>query len=158
MDSIKCASNILVGISAAAVLAAVSMPQARAANIITIADNPTSCGGATLCSFDGTLGYTSTQPFNLSTIGSWFQIDVTNPAVSYLPGQPPEPNGGAGNFLVINNTGQIVTSLSFHADGHVLRRRHSGKGCAVRERCPHRSSFLSWAIIWGHHHEYRNGS
>src|SRR5215813_3877765 len=30
------------------------------------------------------------------------------------------------------------------------------KGCAVPERC--RPSILSWAIIWGHHHEYRNGS
>jgi hypothetical protein len=32
--------------------------------------------------------------------------------VSYLPGQPPEPNGGAGHFLVINDTGHIATNIS----------------------------------------------
>ena len=58
-------------------VAAVAMPQAHAANIITFDNNATACGGATLCSTNGTTGYTGTLPFNLSTIGSWFQIDVT---------------------------------------------------------------------------------
>src|ERR1051325_5840945 len=93
-------------------VATVAAPKAQAANIIQIADNPTSCGGAVLCSFDGTLGYTGTQAFNLSTINSWFQIDVTTPAVSYFSGQPAEPKGGAGHFLVVNDTGHIVTNLS----------------------------------------------
>jgi len=56
------------------------------------------------------LGYTGTLPFNLSTINSWFQIDTDG--VSHLAGQPVDPNGGAGHFRVINDTGHIVTSLS----------------------------------------------
>src|SRR5215831_11486708 len=75
-------------------VAAVAIPKAHAANIITFDNNATACGGATLCSFNGTLGYTGTLPFNLSTIGSWFQIDTDG--VSHLAGQPVEPNGGAG--------------------------------------------------------------
>jgi hypothetical protein len=79
-------------------------------NIITIADNADSCGGATLCSFNGTLGYTGTHAFDLSTITSWFQIDTTGS--SSLPGQPAEPNGGSGKFLVVNDTGKLVTVFS----------------------------------------------
>jgi len=109
---------------AIAATTALAIPQAHAANIIGFANNPTGCGGSTLCSTNtgplptGTQGYAQTgpsasnPPFNLSTINSWFQIDTTTPAVSHLPNQPPEPLGGAGNFLVINDTGGIVTSFS----------------------------------------------
>jgi hypothetical protein len=97
-------------LAAVAVSAGLAMPQAHAANIITFDNNATGCGGSTLCSFNGTLGYTGTLPFNLSTIGSWFQIDTDN--VSHLPGQPVEPNGGAGQFLVKNDTGVTVTNFS----------------------------------------------
>jgi hypothetical protein len=76
------------------------------------ADTAGRCGGLSGTRNPAGTSRHGTQAFNLSTIGSWFQIDVTTPAVSHLPGQPPEPNGGAGAFLVINNTGQIVTSLS----------------------------------------------
>jgi hypothetical protein len=81
-------------------VAAVAIRKAHAANIITFDNNKTHCGGAILRSFNGTLGYTGTQPFNFSTIGSWFQIDTDG--VSHLAGQPVKPNGGAGGFLVIN--------------------------------------------------------
>jgi uncharacterized membrane protein YphA (DoxX/SURF4 family) len=81
-------------------VAAVAIPKAHAANIITFDNIATACGGATLCSFNGTLGYTGTLPFNLSTIGSWFQIDTDG--ASHLAGQPVEPNGDAGGFLVIS--------------------------------------------------------
>jgi hypothetical protein len=80
-------------------VAAVAIPKAHAVNIITFDNNATG-GGATLCSFSGTLGYTGTLPFNLSTIGSWFQIDTDD--VSHLAGQPVKPNGDAGGFLVIH--------------------------------------------------------
>jgi hypothetical protein len=85
-------------------------PCARAANIITFDNNATSCGGSTLCSTNGTLGYSGTMAFKLSTIGSWFQIDFNG--ISQIAGQPAEPNGGAGQFLVINDTGITVTSFS----------------------------------------------
>jgi PEP-CTERM motif len=113
-----------LGALAIAVATALAIPQAHAANIIGFANNATACGGATLCSTDagplpaGTQGYFETgptlsnPPFNLSTINSWFQIDTTTPAVSHLPNQPAEPLGGAGNFLVKNDTGAVVTSFS----------------------------------------------
>ena len=99
-----------IGILAIAAVSGFAVPQADAANIITFHNNPTSCGGSTLCSTNGTLGYGGTLPFNLSTIGSWFQI--TPDGISHLPGQPAEPNGGAGQFLVINDTGISITSFS----------------------------------------------
>jgi hypothetical protein len=93
------------------VLASITqVPPSRAANIITFDENANACGGAVMCSTNGTTGYSGTMPFNLSTITSWFQIDVTG--VSLLPGQPVEPDGGAGAFRVINNTGVTVTNFS----------------------------------------------
>jgi hypothetical protein len=71
----KFLSGLLLPILA---LAAVSidgaMPQAQAANIITFDNNATGCGGATICSTNGTTGYLisgSGQAFDLSTINSW---------------------------------------------------------------------------------------
>jgi hypothetical protein len=108
-------------LSCAVLLAAgagLAIPPAHAANIIGFADNATACGGSTLCSTNagpqpvGTQGYveTGSTPFNLSTIGSWFQI--TPDGITHLANQPAEPLGGAGNFLVTNDTGKIVTSFS----------------------------------------------
>jgi hypothetical protein len=95
-------------------VAMLATSQARAANIITFDDNATTCGGAVMCSTNGTTGYLTNgtgQAFNLSTIGSWFQIDTTG--INELASQPmAEPNGGAGHFLVVNDTGSIVTSYS----------------------------------------------
>jgi PEP-CTERM motif-containing protein len=111
-------SPVLLGALAIAAATVLAIPQADAANIIGFANNATACGGSTLCSTNigplpiGTQGYVETgnTPFNLSTINSWFQIDTTG--VSHLPNQPPEPLGGAGNFLVINDTGAVVHSFS----------------------------------------------
>jgi len=105
-------SGIVLG---ALLVAFVLAPSASAGNIIGFADNANACGGSTICSTNGTTGYLingSGQAFDLSTINQWFQIDTTTPPVSSLPGQPPEPLGGSGNFLVVNNTGAIVTSFS----------------------------------------------
>jgi len=90
-------------------------PCARAANIITFDNNATACGGAVICSTNGTQGYLnngSGQAFDLSTLPSWFQIDVTG--VNLLPTTQTmaEPNGGAGTFRVVNDTGRTVTSYS----------------------------------------------
>ena len=86
-------------------------------NIITFADAAQSCGGAVLCSTNGTLGLgtqgyvkTGNTPFNLSTITQWFQIDPDG--VSHLANQPAEPLGDSGGFLVINDTGAAVTTFS----------------------------------------------
>ncbi|HEX3430218.1 MAG TPA: YncE family protein [Rhizomicrobium sp.] len=100
---------------AAAIGAAISLGalQANAANTITFGSNNNSCGGAVMCSTDGTHGYTNDgtgKAFNLSTISQWFQIDVNG--TSALSGQPAEPDKGAGGFLVVNDTGSAVSSFS----------------------------------------------
>jgi hypothetical protein len=103
---------------AMAATGALTVPQAHAANIIGFADNATACGGSTLCSTStgslatGTQGYveTGSTPLDLSTITQWFQIDASG--TSHLVGQPAEPLGGAGNFLVVNDTGKVVTKFS----------------------------------------------
>jgi hypothetical protein len=93
---------------------ALSLSPARAANIITFDNNATSCGGAVMCSINGTTGYLingTGQAFDLTTLGSWFQINTTG--VNELATQTmAEPNGGAGAFLVVNNTGSAVTSYT----------------------------------------------
>lgn len=89
-------------------------PQAQAADIITFGDNANSCGGAVMCSTNGTTGYLNNgtgQAFDLSTINSWFQIDKAG-TTSYLAGQLVEPDGGAGGFRVVNDTGAAVTTFS----------------------------------------------
>jgi hypothetical protein len=102
--------------AATAVVAVATAPiiQAQAANIITFDNNATACGGAVMCSTDGTTGYLingSGQAFNLSTIANWFQIDTTG--VNELASQTmAEPNGGAGAFLVKNDTGNTLTSFT----------------------------------------------
>lgn len=90
------------------------VPVASAGNIITFDDNANSCGGAVICSTNGTTGYLnngSGQAFDLSTINSWFQIDVDG--TNHLSTQTmPEPDQGAGGFLVMNNTGSTVNTFS----------------------------------------------
>jgi hypothetical protein len=113
-------SNPLLLLAGAAALCALelSCSPASAANIITFDNNATGCGGSVLCSTNsgplptGTQGYveTGTTPFNLSTITQWFQIDTDG--VSHLANQPVEPLGGAGSFLVKNDTGSTLTTFS----------------------------------------------
>ena len=97
----------LIGIGALALSVAAISP-ARAANIITFDNNATACGGSTLCSTNGTTGYSGTLPFDITTINQWFQIDTST---SLLPGQPAE-TANAGSFLVTNNTGATLTGLT----------------------------------------------
>jgi hypothetical protein len=108
------AGTMGLGILAMVVGVGLGIPYAHAANIITFGDNANSCGGAVMCSTNGTTGYLingTGQAFNLTTIGSWFQIDTTG--VNELATQTmAEPNGGAGAFLVTNNTGSTVTTFS----------------------------------------------
>ena len=113
-------SNSLLLLAGAAALCALafSYSPASAANIITFDNNATACGGAVLCSTNsvplttGTQGYveTGSTPFNLSTITQWFQIDTNG--TSHLANQPAEPLGGAGSFLVKNDTGSTLTTFS----------------------------------------------
>jgi MYXO-CTERM domain-containing protein len=100
-----------------AVATGLAIPSAHAANIIGFANNATGCGGSTVCSTgNGTTGYTLSSTgvaFDLSTITQWFQIDTAGSTVNYLPGQPTfNPDSDSGNFLVINNTGHVVTTFS----------------------------------------------
>ncbi len=118
----------LIGLGAfvIAVATGLGVPRAHTANIIGFADNATSCGGATLCATNGTattggtLGYNGSNPFSLSTITSWFQIDSCSGSnsncsavggVSLLAGQPAQTMN-SGDFLVVNNTGAVLTSFS----------------------------------------------
>jgi len=59
----------------------------------------------------------------------------------------------------------IPLGLTAGADEVIeMKRRESAARATAEKAVPslsvaaHRSSFLSWAIIWGRHHEYRNGS
>jgi hypothetical protein len=124
-------------LSCAVVVAAAAgfaISSADAANIITFDDNANACGGAVICSTNGTTGYLKNgtgQAFDLSTITSWFQIDADG--LNHLATQTQaEPDGGAGGFLVLNNTGVTVTSFSLTITdtlyvvdivGRLLRRR-----------------------------------
>ncbi|HUE65798.1 MAG TPA: PEP-CTERM sorting domain-containing protein [Rhizomicrobium sp.] len=93
-----------------AVAAALTMSQAQAANIITFDNNATSCGGSTLCSTNGTTGYSGTNAFDVTTINQWFQYDGVD-GLSHIAGQVAQDNGAA-SFLVTNNTGSTLTGLS----------------------------------------------
>jgi hypothetical protein len=93
---------------------ALPIPQAQAANIITFGDNANTCGGSVMCSTNGTAGYLNNgtgQAFDLSTIKSWFQIDP-NGINLLLTQAMAEPDGGAGGFRVVNDTGAAVTTFS----------------------------------------------
>jgi hypothetical protein len=101
-----------------------TMPQARAANIITFDANAKACGGAVICSTNGTTGYFingTGEAFDLSTMTQWFQIDPNGPATNELPGSQTtgEPDMGAGGFLVVNNTGAAITSFSLTLNRHL---------------------------------------
>ncbi len=109
-----------VALGGLAVVAAtgLAIPQTLAANIITFGDTAQSCGSSVMCSTgNGTTGYLnngSGVAFDLSTIASWFQIDAQSPAINHLPATQTEaePDGGAGGFLVVNDTGAPVTTFS----------------------------------------------
>jgi hypothetical protein len=96
---------------------------ASAANIITFGANANSCGGAVMCSTNGTTGYLingTGQAFDLSTLPEWFQIDQDG--VSYLPGQPVEPDAGAGGFLVVMTLGQLLPATQLRSPTPSPRR------------------------------------
>jgi len=87
---------------------------ASAANIITFGDKANSCGGAVICSSNGTTGYFNNgmgQAFDLSTLQEWFQIDTSGTNMLATQTEA-EPDGGAGGFLVVNDTGMTVTTFS----------------------------------------------
>ena len=96
---------------AIAAVTGAAVPQARAANVITFDQKAKSCGGTVMCSAGGTAGYAGAQAFDLSTIAEWFQIDKSASS-SLIAGQPVEPKGGSGSFLVVNDTGSVVTRFS----------------------------------------------
>jgi hypothetical protein len=86
-----------------------------AQNIITFGANPNTCGGAVICSTNGTTGYLingTGEAFDLSTINSWFQIDTNGVNQLTSTQTEAEPDMGAGGFRVVNNTGSAVTSFS----------------------------------------------
>ncbi len=88
---------------------------ASGANIITFGDNANRCGGAVMCSTNGTSGYLingTGQAFDLSTFSNWFQIDPGGTNMLTATQTEAEPNGGAGSFLVMNDTGSLVTTFS----------------------------------------------
>lgn len=95
-------------------LTALSASPAQAANIITFGNNSQSCGGAVMCSTDGTTGYLNNgkgEAFDLSTISQWFQIDA-NGQNQLSTQSEAEEDGGAGSYLVYNNTGAAITYFS----------------------------------------------
>jgi hypothetical protein len=105
-----------------------------AANIITFGDGANSCGGAVICSSNGTTGYLNNGTggaFDLSTINSWFQIDTDG--MNHLSTQTTaEPDGGAGGFLVLNDTGSAVTTFSLTIDSTQM----FSTGCSITgENC-----------------------
>lgn len=110
----------IVGAAALILSAWVTAPSTEAANIITFDDNANGCGGSVMCSTNGTTGYLDNGTgvaFDLSTITQWFQIDPnnsnSNTSENYLASQSMgEPDGGAGGFRVLNDTGATVTSFS----------------------------------------------
>jgi PEP-CTERM motif len=101
----------VLGMLAIAFVIGFDVPQAVAANVITFDQTAKKCGGAVMCSVDGASGYSGAQAFDLSTIAEWFQIDKTATS-SLIAGQPIEPRGGSGSFLVVNDTGSTVTTFS----------------------------------------------
>ena len=122
-------------------LAVTGIQPVYAGNIIKT-DNPGTCGGAVICSTNGTTGYLNNgtgQAFDLSTIDSWFQIDQNG--VNELPTTQtmPEPDAGAGAFLVLNDTGQRVTQLTLNltdtfnastaGDGNATQCSPNGQPC-----------------------------
>ena len=116
-----------------AVASLIPVRSAHAANILNFANNPTSCGGAVLCSTNGTTGYSGTLPFNISSASQWFQIDTDG--VSHLPGQPVEPNGGAGSFLVKNDTGALLNTFSLTFFGTITSSTPSAVACGGGNFC-----------------------
>jgi hypothetical protein len=88
---------------------------AHAANIITFGDNPTACGGSVVCN--------GGNPYNLSQIHSWFQT---------------EPNGqSSSQFLVKNDTGAVVTSISFTLTGTFVPTNGSNENFQIQNGAEH---------------------
>ena len=111
----SCRLNLQILRAAGTIAASVFLfgSTAQAGNIITFGANTNKCGGAVICSADGTTGYYNDGTgvaFNLSAINDWFQIDLGGK--NLLSGQSiPEPDKGAGSFLVTNDTGAAISSF-----------------------------------------------
>lgn len=118
----------VLGLSPALVVLMGAAPS-FAANIITFGNGPVACGGAVICSTNGTTGYLNNgtgQAFDLSTISQWFQIDTDG--LNHLSSQTmAEPDGGAGGFRVLNDTGSAVTSFSLTINSTYT----SSTGCTI---------------------------
>lgn len=123
----------LIAASSLAFASMIASAPASAANVLTFADNAASCGGSVLCSTNGTAGYSGTLPFNISTASQWFQIDTDG--TSHLPGQPMEPNGGSGSFLVKNDTGALLNSFSLTLFGTITSTTPSAVACGGGNYC-----------------------
>lgn len=110
---------------------------AYAANIIGVGDNPNACGSATICSTNGTTGYLNNgtgQAFDISTINQWFQIDTDG--LNHLATQTmAEPDHGAGNFLVVNDTGHTITSFALTLYSIVTSTTASAVACGGGNYC-----------------------
>ncbi|MGD0864989.1 MAG: hypothetical protein ABSA49_05480 [Rhizomicrobium sp.] len=99
-----------IGFLAALAVNAFGICDAQAANSIAFGPANKSCGGAVLCSKDGTKGYLNNgqgQAFKASAIAKWFQVDLDGK--SHLKGQSAEPVGASGRFLVVNDTGRPIS-------------------------------------------------
>lgn len=125
--------RIAAPVAAATVLLAGA---SQAGNIITFGANSNKCGGAVVCSYDGTTGYLNNgmgQPFNLSTIKQWFQIDVGG--LNMLANQTvPEPDKGAGSFLVTNDTGSAITSFTLNLNDDFTAKTASVHPCTGAQK------------------------
>jgi hypothetical protein len=128
--------RLIVAACVAATSTLVAAP-ATAANILTFADNATSCGGSTICSTNGTTGYTllsSGQAFDLSTVQQWFQIDTDG--LNHLATQSmAEPKGGAGAFLVLNDTGALLNTFAITLTGTISSSTPSAVACGGGNYC-----------------------
>lgn len=129
-------SGGIIGPAFLALFAIIPSASARAANSISVGDVPTPCGGATMCSTNGTTGYLidgTGQPFNISTDSEWVQIDTDG--ISHLAGQPVEPDGANGTFLVLNDVPGTINSFSLALYNEITSTTPSAVPCGGGSYC-----------------------
>ncbi len=92
--------------------------------MVPLRPSPYNCNrGSDMCSGtdanmtgNGTTGYVGITPFDLSTIGQWFQIDAANSPHSTTDNRLPlsqpvgEYNAGSGDFVVYANSASCAVS------------------------------------------------
>jgi hypothetical protein len=114
----------------ATIAVGLSVQQAQATNSIVFGADQRHCGGAVMCSADGTRGYLHDghgQAFKASTISKWFQIDVDGK--NHIKGQLAEPEGSSGSFLVVNDTGRPITLFALPLASDFSSRTASTHAC-----------------------------